>query len=202
MGDGDRAAQMQAIAEAITNLKESPLYKFRQENGYHAVIGEGSLDARIMLIGEAPGENEAKSGRPFVGAAGRVLTELLESIGLRREDVYITNIVKDRPPDNRDPSGAEIELYSPYLSRQIDIIQPRVIVTLGRFAMTFILKLFDRPEATQAIGKLHGQVIEAEAPYGQIAIVPLYHPASAFYNPGQKAALKEDILALKPFVRD
>jgi DNA polymerase len=197
----DRAAQIQEIAEAVASLEESPLYEYRQRNGYHAVVGEGSLNAGIMFIGEAPGENEAKTGRPFVGAAGRILDDLLASIGLRREDVYITNIVKDRPPENRDPTVAEIALYSPFLSQQLEIIQPRVVVTLGRFAMTYILKRYNLPEAKQTIGKLHGKVLEAKAPYGEVSIVPLYHPASVFYNESQKAALKEDILALKPFVR-
>lgn len=197
----DRAAQIQQIAQEVENLTTSPLYDYRTENKYHPVVGEGSLDASIILIGEAPGENEAKTGRPFVGAAGRVLDDLLASIGLRRQEVYITNIVKDRPPENRDPTKAEIELYSPFLARQLAIIQPRVIVTLGRFAMTFVLKQFNLPEAKQTIGKLHGKVIKAQASYGEVAIVPLYHPASSFYNEAQKVALKEDILALKPFVR-
>ena len=131
----DRAAQLQAIAEELLCLEASPLYAYREEKGYLPVIGEGAPDAEIMFIGEAPGAQEAKSGRPFVGNAGRVLDTLLESIGLERANVYITNIVKDRPPQNRDPHVGEIELYRPFLLRQIDIIQPRVIATLGRFAM-------------------------------------------------------------------
>ncbi|HEX6386546.1 MAG TPA: uracil-DNA glycosylase [Anaerolineae bacterium] len=155
----DKAAQMEEIARAIRDLEESPLYDFRKENDYSAVIGEGDADADIMFIGEAPGEQEAKSGRPFVGNAGNVLDALLESIGLAREDVYITNVVKDRPPENRDPTVAEIELYAPFLARQIEIIEPKVIATLGRFAMDFILEQFDMPEKGQKISQMHGKVL-------------------------------------------
>src|SRR5690606_35954044 len=128
--DDPRAIQLAALGEEVHNLTTSPLYAFRQTHNYKPVIGEGRADAAIMFIGEAPGESEAKSGRPFVGASGRVLDELLASIGLDRSEVYITNVVKDRPPENRDPSPQEIALYTPFLIRQIDIIQPRVIVTL------------------------------------------------------------------------
>ena len=114
----NKAKQMQALVDRLANLKESPLYEYRKENGFQPVIGEGSLDAPVMFIGEAPGKKEAETGRPFVGASGKVLAEMLEDIGLQREDVYITNVVKDRPPDNRDPQTAEIELYAPLLRRQ------------------------------------------------------------------------------------
>ena len=197
----DKAAQMEEIARAIRDLEESPLYHFRKENGYSAVIGEGNLDADIMFIGEAPGEQEAKSGRPFVGAAGRVLDELLQSIGLAREDVYITNIVKDRPPQNRDPTVAEIELYAPFLARQIEIIQPKVIATLGRFAMDFILEQFDMAEKGQKIGQLHGKVLKAQAPHGEVAVVPLYHPAVTFYSRDRKQTLADDFQVLKQFTK-
>ncbi|PJF40623.1 MAG: uracil-DNA glycosylase, partial [Phototrophicales bacterium] len=138
----DRTEQLRQIRDEVLNLTESPLYSYRKQNGYFPVIGQGNHYADIMFIGEAPGENEAKTGVPFCGASGRVLDELIASIGLRREAVYITNIVKDRPPANRDPNKQEIELYSPFLVRQINIIQPKVIATLGRFSMEFILKLF------------------------------------------------------------
>lgn len=195
-----RAAQIQAITDAVNNLTESPLYAFRVESDYHAVIGSGDLNASIMFIGEAPGENEAKKGKPFVGASGRVLDELLASIGLERESVYITNIVKDRPPNNRDPHKKEIKLYSPFLEQQIDIIQPKVIAPLGRFSMDFILNLFDVPEKTQKITALHGKRIKAQASYGEIDIVPLYHPAVALYTAAQKDTLLEDFQTLKAFV--
>ena len=116
----DRTEQLRAIKDAIVNLTESPLYQYRVDNGYYPVIGQGSHYAKIMFIGEAPGKNEAETGRPFCGASGRVLDELLASIDLKREDVYVTNIVKDRPPENRDPQKKEIELYSPFLVQQIE----------------------------------------------------------------------------------
>jgi uracil-DNA glycosylase family 4 len=127
--------EMKRIRDEIMDLKGSPLYKERVENGYFPVIGAGSHDAKIMFIGEAPGKNEAKTGRPFCGASGRILDELLASIKMKREDIYITNIVKDRPTGNRDPRSEEIEMYAPFLDRQIEIIKPSVIVTLGRFSM-------------------------------------------------------------------
>jgi uracil-DNA glycosylase family 4 len=184
------------ITQQVEALEESPLYAYRVENNYHAVIGEGSLDAAIMFIGEAPGAQEAKTGRPFVGASGRVLDELLESIGLRREDVYITNVVKDRPPENRDPRADEVALYAPFLGRQIEIIQPRVIATLGRFAMDFILARYELPQQGEKISKLHGKPLEIEAGYGPLTFVPLYHPAVALYNRNQRGTLEEDFATL------
>lgn len=150
-----------------------------------------------MFIGEAPGKQEAIKGRPFVGASGRVLNELLNGIGLEREDVYITNVVKDRPPKNRDPRQDEIEFYSPFLSQQIAIIQPEVIATLGRFAMEFVLEQMGAAEKGQQISKLHGRPIQAEAQFGPVIILPLYHPAVALYNRDQKQTLENDFQVLK-----
>ncbi len=195
-----KQAAMSAIAAELETLTASPLYAYRVENGYRVVVGEGSLDAAIMFIGEAPGASEAQSGRPFVGASGRVLAELLAGIGLRREDVYITNVVKDRPPDNRDPRADEIALYAPFLRRQIELIQPQVIAPLGRHALTFVLALFDAPAAGQKIGDLHGRPLAAQAAYGPITIVPLYHPAVALYNRDQRATLEADFEALKALI--
>lgn len=197
----DRSTQMAEIAQAILNLQESPLYEFRKEHGYQPVIGEGSLQANIMFIGEAPGEREAKTGRPFVGASGRMLDELFEMIGLSREDVYITNVVKDRPPENRDPTVEEIRLYAPFLLRQIQLIQPQVIATLGRFAMEFILKTFSVETDGQKISQLHGKLLEAQTPFGKIIVLPLYHPAVALYNQDQRETLQQDILVLRQFVQ-
>jgi len=191
----ERKQQMMAIKDAIVNLTESPLYEYRTSNNYFPVIGQGSHDADIMFIGEAPGENEAKRGIPFCGASGRVLDQMLESIGVNREEVYITNIVKDRPPKNRDPRAEEIELYAPFLDQQIDIIQPRVIATLGRFSMEFILKKFDLPIGK--ISQLHGTRIQAQASYGTIDVVPLFHPAVALYRGDKKQELMDDFQILK-----
>jgi uracil-DNA glycosylase len=196
----DKTALLEKIAEEILNLEESPLYSYRKENNYSFVLGEGSIEAKIMFIGEAPGEKEAKTGRPFVGASGRFLNELLQSIGMNREDVYITNIVKDRPPNNRNPSVKEIRLYQPFLLRQIEIIRPEVIVPLGRFSMEFILNQFNAPEKGQKISELHGKQLKGTAPYGEITIVPLYHPAVALYSVDSKQTLVNDFQILKQFI--
>jgi len=196
-----RKQQMDKIETALAELAESPLYAYRQEQGYHAVLGEGNLDAQIMLIGEAPGEREAKSGRPFVGASGRLLDELLSTIGLKREDIYITNVVKDRPPENRDPTLEEITLYAPLLRQQIEIIQPRVIATLGRFAMTFVIEfLHVALKQTATISDLHGQVLHGQASYGPVAVVPLFHPAVALYSTQRKGTLVADFEVLRPYI--
>lgn len=198
--DTIRASQLKELAREVENLKESPLYAFRKEKGYQPVFGEGDPNANILFIGEAPGEREARTGRPFVGASGRFLDELLEGIGLRRDQVYITNVVKDRPPENRDPKPDEIRLYAPILVRQIEIIQPRVIVTLGRFSMEFIFKLFDMPEQGGKISRLHGQPLKATAPHGEVTVHPLFHPAVALYNQGQREVLVQDFQVLKDYL--
>lgn len=186
---------MRAIRDEILNLKRSPLYGYRTENGYHPVIGEGSHDASIMFIGEAPGKNEAEQTKPFCGASGRVLDKLLASIELERADVYVTNIVKDRPPENRDPTPEEIALYAPFLDRQIEIIQAKVIATLGRFSMAYILNKYGIPFLP--ISKAHGSMYTAKASYGSITIVPLYHPAAALYNGSMMGTLEEDFQKIK-----
>lgn len=196
----DRTDQLRQIRDDVVNLTESPLYDYRVSNNYHAVLGEGSHYAEIMFIGEAPGKNEAEQGRPFCGASGRVLDEMLGSIDLDRSTVYVTNIVKDRPPENRDPSRAEIELYAPFLERQIDIIQPRVIATLGRFSMEFILKQFNSPNTDAKISRVHGQLLTANTSYGEISVVPLFHPAVCLYDPRKKETLFEDFQVLRRFL--
>jgi DNA polymerase len=194
-----KAARLDRIKKQIEDLEASPLYEYRKENDYLPVIGEGDADADIMFIGEAPGREEAETGRPFVGNAGRVLDSLLESIGLEREDVYITNVVKDRPPGNRDPRADEIDVYAPFLLRQIEIIAPDVIATLGRFAMDFTLKRYNLPEQGKKIGDLHGQILKAEVSYGEVTVVPLYHPAAAFYNQDLEDTMEEDFRVLEEF---
>ena len=145
------------------------------------VPGEGSADSAIMLVGEAPGAAEDREGRPFIGASGKFLDEMLESINLSRKDVFITNIVKYRPPKNRDPKPDEIESFVPYLQQQINIIKPQIIITLGRHAMNVFL-----PGAK--IGEIHGQLQEIDGHW----YLPLYHPAAALYNGGMRVTLKED----------
>lgn len=135
-----------------------------------------------MFIGEAPGKNEAQTGRPFCGAAGKVLDDLLASVGITRADVYITNIVKDRPPENRDPLPSEIEIYGPFLDRQIEIIQPQIIATLGRYSMQYIMQKFDLSDVLRSISQMHGRLFDTKASYGAIKILSLYHPAATIYN--------------------
>lgn len=184
--------QMKQIEQDIAHLKKSPLYAYRVKNGYVPVIGEGSFDADILFIGEAPGKNEALTGKPFCGASGKVLDQLLEHIALKRENVYVTNIVKDRPQDNRDPKPEEINLYTPFLIKQLEIIQPKVIATLGRFSMEFILKHFNLEEHIESISNLAGKVFTIKTSWGKIKIVPLFHPAVAVYNRKRLGELKED----------
>ncbi len=191
---------MRAIKDEILVLKESPLYEYRTTNNFFPVIGEGSVDAKIMFVGEAPGRNEAKTGRPFCGAAGKVLDALLAHIDIPRESIYITNIVKDRPPENRDPTAREIEIYGPFLDRQIEIIKPRVIVALGRYAMGYIMNKFDFSLELEPIGKAHGKSYPAKTSYGDLDIVTLYHPCVAVYNPNNLPNLKKDFEILKKYV--
>ena len=185
------------LKEEVLSLKRSPLYQFRQANKYQPVIGEGSVMAKIMFVGEAPGKKEAETGRPFCGRAGKVLDDLLSDVGLKREKVYITNIVNDRPPENRDPTPEEIEIYGPFLGRQIEIVQPKIIVTLGRFPMSYVMNLFGLRDEMQSISVLHGKIFETGSSYGKIRIIPLYHPAAAIYNQKLKETLKKDFETLR-----
>jgi len=151
----------------------------------HAVPGEGPEDADIMFIGEGPGFHEDRQGRPFVGAAGNYLNELLEKINLRREDVYITNVVKCRPPGNRDPQPEEVEACRPYLDKQIELIRPRLIVTLGRFSM-------QRYFPGASISRIHGQPKRV----GNVIYYPMFHPAAALHQPRWRSLVEEDILKI------
>ncbi len=195
----EKTEKMREIRDEVIDLKKSPLYEYRVENKYHPVLGKGSHDAKIMFIGEGPGKNEAETGIPFCGAAGRILDELLGHIEISREKVYITNIVKDRPPNNRDPLPSEIAIYVPFLIRQIETIQPKVIATLGRFSMKYIMEKFGLDEKLGSISQIHGKIFEADTSFGKIKIVPLYHPAVAIYNADSKDELKKDFEILKQF---
>lgn len=149
------------------------------------VVGEGNLNAKIVFIGEAPGKKEDLMGRPFVGAAGKFLDEMLAHAGLKREDVYITNIVKYRPPNNRDPLPEEKEAFWPYLLRQLKVIQPALVVTLGRHSMEYFLP-------SQRISLIHGQPKRN----GDLVIMPLFHPAAALYNGSMRQTLIDDFMKL------
>lgn len=195
-----RVGLLSKIEKEVVGLRDSPLYKERIANKAFPVVGEGSPVAKIMFIGEAPGKNEALTGRPFVGASGKVLNKMLEVIGLDRNDVYVTNIVKDRPPQNRDPLPSEVALYGPYLNRQIDIIKPKAIATLGRFSMDYVMRMFGLEDQLLPIGQMHGKCIKTKSSYGQVEIITLYHPAVAIYNQNTKDILMKDFRKLKKYI--
>ncbi len=195
----DLETDLRKIKDEVINCKKCSLYQDRIEGGFYPVIGEGNHQAKIMFVGEAPGLQEAKSGRPFCGASGRILDELLNSVSIKREDVYITNILKDRPPKNRDPQKEEIEACVPYLDRQIELIKPIVICSLGRYAMEFLMGKFGLEDVIEPISKIHGKVFEVEIVSQSIKIIPLYHPAVATYNPNMKEVLQKDFQILKRF---
>ncbi|MHC4823560.1 MAG: uracil-DNA glycosylase [Planctomycetota bacterium] len=166
----------------IHACRKCPLGNERQ----NAVPGEGSLQAQVMFLGEAPGAEEDRQGRPFVGPSGQLLDKILEGgMGLRRDQVYIANILKCRPPGNRDPYPAEIELCTPYLEEQIALIQPRLLIALGRFAAQHLLS------TDLSLGKLRGQI--HQRPQGGPPVLVTYHPAYLLRNPAEKRACWEDI---------
>ncbi len=167
-----------------------------RKNATQAVFGEGDAYARLMFIGEAPGKNEDIQGTPFIGASGKFLSEMLASIHLQRKDVYITNIVKYRPPENRDPLPAEKAACREWLVDEIALIDPILIITLGRHAMKSFL-----PE--EQIAQVHGKIFKNCFPdIGQHTILPLYHPAAALYNSSLRETLKQDFLRIPKILND
>lgn len=165
------------------------------------VMGDGNPDAEIVFIGEAPGKNEDIQGIPFVGAAGKFLNEMLASIGMERQDIYITNIVKYRPPENRDPLPEEKHAFLPYLQAQLEVIQPKILVTLGRHSTNCFL-----PDLQ--ISKIHGQpkriklaLHDDKTKSLPIVILPLYHPAAALYNGGMRQTLLDDFSAIPAILK-
>ena len=173
--------EMQKVAEEVTGCTLCELSRSRT----HAVPGEGNIHTRIMFIGEGPGWHEDQQGRPFVGNAGKFLNELLAKAGLEREDVFITNVVKCRPPGNRDPLPDEIAACSTYLERQLKAIDPDVVVTLGRFSMA---KFFPG----ERISRIHGQAKKI----GRRLVVPMYHPAAALHQAALRGAIEDDFTKL------
>lgn len=157
----------------------------------NAVPGEGNPTADIMFIGEGPGWHEDRQGRPFVGASGQFLSEMLAKIGLQRDDVFITNVVKCRPPGNRDPLPDEMAACSPYLDGQIEQINPRVVVTLGRFSMS-------RWFPNERISRIHGQPQR----FGSLVVVPMYHPAAALHQGSLRATIEADMMKLPAILEE
>lgn len=183
---------LEKIKSEVVNCTKCSLHKQRT----NAVAGEGSSKADIMFIGEAPGYNEDQTGRPFCGKAGKILDELLDSIGIKRENIFITNIVKCRPPGNRNPTSEEINTCTPYLDRQIELIKPKIIGCLGNFATAYIMKRFGLKDKIQGVSKIHSKVFTLSTLLGPIKIIPLYHPAVATYNPNMKDVLLKDFKKL------
>jgi len=182
---------MEQVEAEVKACRKCGLWKRRK----NSVPGEGNLDAAVMFVGEAPGYWEDIKGRPFVGAAGKLLDETLSTVGISRSEVYITNVVKCRPPENRDPLPSEIETCTPYLDRQIKIVEPKFIVTLGRHAVSYIL-----PKAgfeTESITKIHGKIYEASLLGSEVFVIPMDHPAAAPYHAKYREELKQDFQVLK-----
>lgn len=157
------------------------------------VFGEGSENPKVLFIGEAPGKNEDLTGRPFIGAAGKTLSELITSIGLTREEVYITSVIQYRPPKNRDPKPQEIALFEPYLDEQINILNPKIIVTLGRFSLSKFLP-------NSKIADQHGKPTQLNWQELDFTIIPMYHPAAIIYNQKLKQTLKDDFQIIKQYL--
>jgi uracil-DNA glycosylase family 4 len=185
-GEPRAAEALAALKEVLCDCRKCALAEGRTQ----VVFGVGDPEARLMLVGEGPGFHEDKHGEPFVGAAGKLLTELLGRIGLARADVYIANVVKCRPPENRDPTPEEIAACSPHLVQQIEIIKPAVICTLGRFAT----KLLAESELT--ITAVHGKVKERKFGSVSTLLFPVFHPAAALYAPANRKVLEEDFAKL------
>ena len=181
-GPGD-CPTLDALCEHVGDCQRCPLAATRTR----LVFGVGDPHARLMFIGEAPGKNEDLTGEPFVGAAGKLLDELLASIGIQRSQVYIANMVKCRPPGNRDPEPVELETCAPFLARQIELIAPDVIATLGRFAAHYVLQV------TQPITTLRGKLYHRDGR----RIVPVFHPAAALYDSSKRSVLFDDFQRIR-----
>jgi len=182
----NKQEKMNKLKIEIEHCKKCDLWKSRN----NFVLGEGSLDTNILFIGEAPGYWEDQKSKPFVGRSGKVLDEILDSIGLKRRDIYIANIIKCRPPNNRNPLSDEIKTCTSHLDKQIAIIQPKIIATLGNFALEYIFKKFGLKQ--DKIGKIHGNIFDVTNLTTVRKVIPLYHPATVTYNSNMKDILIED----------
>jgi uracil-DNA glycosylase len=192
-------AQKQArLANLATEIITKNICPELADQATQLVLGDGNPDAEIVIIGEAPGKNEDLQGKPFVGASGKFLNDMLAQAGMVRGDVYITNIVKYRPPNNRDPLPAEKKAFWPYLLRQLEIIDPKVVITLGRHSMEYFIP-------AGKIGEIHGHAMREKVKYHdgrehEWLIVPLYHPAAALYNGSLRQTLIEDFLRVPDMI--
>ena len=161
------------------------------------VFGDGDINSKILFIGEAPGAKEDLEGKPFVGHAGKILGDLLQKNGFKRENIYITNILKCRPPNNANPTKKQVEMCTDYLKRQIDLIKPDFICPLGNFSTAYILELFGFE--SKPIGLVHGNLFEFDADWGKTNVLPLHHPAATIYNRRLTDVLKNDFSKVKKY---
>ena len=191
--------KLEKIRQKIIDELKCPL----KDAATNIVFGKGSSKAAILFIGEAPGNKEDLVGMPFVGSAGKKLDKLLQSIGLTLKEVYIANILKYRPPKNRDPSPSEIVSHTPYLIEQIKVIKPKIIATLGNFSSKFVLSGFsvEGMKKIEGVGKLHGQIIDVKIGRMKFKVVPLYHPAATMYRPKLRPVLEEDFWTMGKFLK-
>lgn len=170
-----------------------------KEGAKNLVFGKGNPDAQIMFVGEAPGRNEDEQGEPFVGAAGKNLDKLLDGVGLSMDDVYIANILKYRPPENRNPQPEEIRMHTPWLLKQINTIQPKIVCSLGNYATKFFMALgdVDKMKSMPGITNVHGKVQIIEMEGMKIKLIPLFHPAAIIYNRSIQGLWEEDMEIVK-----
>jgi len=196
MDQTDKKSSIEKLRGQIAACTRCSLHQTRT----NTVPGEGDVNADIMFIGEAPGKNEDLQGKPFVGRAGDIFDKLLASINLTRQQIYLCNILKCRPPDNRNPLSSEINACIGSLDLQIKIINPKVIGTLGNFSTAYVFEKFNVPPAK--ISSVAGKVIDVTTPFGEKKVVPVFHPAVATYNVHKTDLLIEHFKAFKPFCRN
>lgn len=182
--------ELKKIEEDILNNLECSL----KDNAKNLVFGKGNINADILFIGEAPGAKEDEQGIPFVGRAGKDLDKFLHQIELSLDDVYITNILKYRPPKNRDPTKEEIITHTPYLVEQIKVINPKIIATLGNFSTKFVLSGFNQKNMKKigGISELHGKEFEVELDFTKFKVIPIYHPSAMVYRPKLREEFEND----------
>lgn len=190
-----KVIKIERLRKQIASCTRCRLHKTRT----HTVPGEGSISAEVMFIGEAPGRNEDLQGKPFVGRAGDIFDKLLESVGLTRSQIYLCNILKCRPPENREPLSDEVQACVGSLDIQIKVVNPKIIATLGRYATTYIFQKFDVP--LKNISSVHGQSFDIETSFGPKKIIPLFHPAVATYDPNKLEILLNDFKIFKTILQ-
>jgi DNA polymerase len=183
--------KLQYIENLISKCQKCSLYK----TATNAVPGQGNCDSQVVFIGEAPGFFEDQKGIPFVGNSGKLLDKLLKSISLKRENVFICNILKHRPPDNRDPLPEEIKVCTPFLKAQLKIISPKIIITLGRFAMDFFVK-------NSKISHIHGQILPIKWQGLDLILIPVYHPSAGLRNGAMLSTLEKDFKIIDKYLKN